>query len=51
MNLLLILIIAGVVMALLPMDARIKQLIYVVLVVLLIVWLFQVFGGGSLRIY
>ena len=44
MNILLALIIVGVVMALLPINERIQQLIYVVLVVMLIAWLFSIVG-------
>lgn len=44
-GLILVLILIGVALALFPMDARIKQLIYVVAVVLVILVLWNLFGG------
>lgn len=44
MNVLIFLVIVGVLMALLPMDARVKQLIYIVVVIVFIIWLLNVFG-------
>jgi hypothetical protein len=41
---LVVLIIVGVAMALLPMDARIKQIVYIILAVILILWLLSFVG-------
>ena len=48
-GLLIVILVVGVVMALLPMDAQVKRLVYVGLVVLFLVWLLMVFGviGGD----
>ena len=43
-GLLIVILVVGVVMALLPMDAQVKRLVYVGLVVLFLVWLLMVFG-------
>lgn len=50
LGLLIVLLVIGVAMALLPIDARIRQVIYVVLAILLIFWLLGFLGyGHSLR--
>lgn len=51
MNILLILAVAGVILALLPMDERYKQLLYVAAVILFIIWLIGILGSSlsSLR--
>lgn len=43
-GILVLLLIVGVVMALVPVDAQIKRVIYVVLAVLLVLWLLYAFG-------
>lgn len=43
-GLLLILVLIGVVLAYLPMDARIKQIVIAVIAVLVAVWLLELFG-------
>lgn len=45
-RLLVLLIIVGVVLALLPLDAGIRKLIYVIVVVLVVLWLLSFLGLG-----
>ena len=44
MELIIVLLIVGVVLALFPVDERIKQLIYAILVVLVLLWVLSAFG-------
>jgi hypothetical protein len=43
--LIVVLVVVGVIMALLPMDDRMKQLIYVVAVIVIVCWLLGAFLG------
>lgn len=45
---LLILVVIGVVLAFLPMDARIKQILVAVVAILAVVWLLELFGVLSI---
>ncbi len=48
LTLLIVLVIIGVAMQFLPMDVRIKQIIYVVIVLVLLYWLVTNIGGLKL---
>lgn len=43
-GLLLVLVLIGIVLSFLPMDARIKQIIVAIVAVLVVVWLLELFG-------
>lgn len=43
-GLLLVLVLIGIVLSFLPMDARIKQIVVALVAVLVVVWLLELFG-------
>jgi hypothetical protein len=47
-GLLILLVIAGIALVLIPLDAKIKQIIYIVIAVAIVVWLLNEFSPGLL---
>lgn len=50
MSIILLLVVLAVVMALVPMDPTIRNIIIAIVLVFAIVWLFRVLGSGSLHL-